>query len=291
MPGQESVSDVTRRLVEIGLGEDEARVYVALRRLGPAKARDVAAAVDLPRPKSYRLLEHLTRRGFVAATLARPTRFQAIEPERLFRELRSEQDSRRDELGRAERDLLPALAALGATHSQNGEVATFRVVQGRSELTRVSARLLREATATVDLFDTPLRPGAALVPGNVWAAMPGAILARGRSALRGRLLIEAELAALAPVVELEAMGAELRVAPCSGHARFLVVDGRELLLDLSAGIERRAEHAAALWSDASALVGTFASLFEATWRAAPTRAPGAILQPVAVEQNGNLEQT
>ncbi len=88
------VQDIVDRLVDLGLDATEAQVFVHLCRMGPSKASAVATAAKIHRTDAYRTLHRLVQRGFVIASLERPVRFEAADPDRVFETMLAAQKAR-----------------------------------------------------------------------------------------------------------------------------------------------------------------------------------------------------
>src|SRR5438552_17646758 len=78
------MEDLCVRLAAVGLDPKDATLYVHLCVNGPTKASEAAAAAKLNRTEAYRALDNLIRRGFVTASLERPTLYEATPPEKVF---------------------------------------------------------------------------------------------------------------------------------------------------------------------------------------------------------------
>jgi sugar-specific transcriptional regulator TrmB len=65
-------------LVGLGLSNRQARVYLALLKIGDAKARRLAGFTSIERQEVYRLLGELEQMGLVKRCLTVPTRFSAV---------------------------------------------------------------------------------------------------------------------------------------------------------------------------------------------------------------------
>jgi len=73
---------VTTGLVGLGLSENEARVYIFLRRQGSSDATSIAQAVGVKRPNIYPLLDSLRDKGLVELFPADVNRYGALSVER-----------------------------------------------------------------------------------------------------------------------------------------------------------------------------------------------------------------
>lgn len=75
-------------LERLGLAGSEAKMFIALQRLGVGGARDVAQLVDMPRPQVYRTAESLEERGLINVQQSTPIQYRAIELEEAKAKLR-----------------------------------------------------------------------------------------------------------------------------------------------------------------------------------------------------------
>lgn len=89
--------DAVDALKSLGLTTYEARVFVALQKLGAGTASEVAEIAEVPRSQVYGAAEDLEERGLVDVEQSNPTRYRPVGVEeardRLYRQLRSESDS------------------------------------------------------------------------------------------------------------------------------------------------------------------------------------------------------
>lgn len=75
-------------LERLGLAGSEAKMFIALQRLGVGGARDVAQLVDIPRPQVYRTAESLEEYGLINVQQSTPIQYRAIELEEAKAKLR-----------------------------------------------------------------------------------------------------------------------------------------------------------------------------------------------------------
>jgi sugar-specific transcriptional regulator TrmB len=75
---------VLKALVNLGLKETEAEVYIYLATKGKRKARDIAEALGLCKQQIYRSLERLCNHKIVGSSLSRPAEFSAVSFEKVI---------------------------------------------------------------------------------------------------------------------------------------------------------------------------------------------------------------
>lgn len=76
-------------LERLGLTSYEAKVFIALQRLGSGSARDVTNVSDVPRPQVYSTAESLEERGLIDVQQSDPIRYRPVEIEEAKAELRN----------------------------------------------------------------------------------------------------------------------------------------------------------------------------------------------------------
>ena len=102
-----------RILRDLGLTEYEARTMYAILRLREATAKEISEYGNVPRTKTYEVLENFVKQGLVTEIEARPRRFVVEDPKKVLDILVSEQKKRVERLEarvRAIDEILPALA-------------------------------------------------------------------------------------------------------------------------------------------------------------------------------------
>jgi sugar-specific transcriptional regulator TrmB len=99
MPSEPLQADLIDRLVRYGLGQGEARCYVAMLAPRAFKVSEVARAAGLPRSRSYELIRSLVRSGLCSEVAGgRVARFRAAPPNEAIGRLEAflaEQEHRR----------------------------------------------------------------------------------------------------------------------------------------------------------------------------------------------------
>src|SRR5262245_7331920 len=99
MPSEPPQADLIDRLVRYGLGQGEARCYVAMLAPRAFKVSEVARAAGLPRSRSYELIHSLVRSGLCSEVAGgRVARFRAAPPNEAIGRLEAflaEQERRR----------------------------------------------------------------------------------------------------------------------------------------------------------------------------------------------------
>lgn len=254
--------NIADRLVVLGLTKDEAALYVRLHMLGSAKASDLAAECGIRRSEVYRTLQNLVQRGYVSATLSRPTQFEAAPPERLFEQVFAQYETAWETVAREKPELMAGFAALrGAGATERASKNTFKLLQGRLEGLRAAEELLRGAQRSVRVLATG--PGASLgdVP-DFWDLA----LRRAHDGLRVEALLPAMPGPLARA-DAPTAGFEVRKPKLDRAVQCLLIDDAEVLtwLVTEPTTRRNAQSDVVVHSDAPGFVDAYVSLFELAW--------------------------
>jgi HTH-type transcriptional regulator, sugar sensing transcriptional regulator len=80
-------------LVQLGLREYEARVYIALVGLGEANVRRIHEVSGIPRPRVYDVLNALDQKGFIEIRQGSPLMYHAVPPEVVVSYLKKDLDT------------------------------------------------------------------------------------------------------------------------------------------------------------------------------------------------------
>lgn len=73
-------------LENLGLGEYESKVYLALVRFGPMSAKRISETSGVPKNRVYGTVSSLERKGFVGIIFGKPQTFKAIDPKVILEE-------------------------------------------------------------------------------------------------------------------------------------------------------------------------------------------------------------
>lgn len=77
---------MNEELTNVGLGENESKVYIALLTVGPALASTISHEAKVKRPTTYLALENLKKQGLVSETMqGKEKQFKAEDPDRLIK--------------------------------------------------------------------------------------------------------------------------------------------------------------------------------------------------------------
>lgn len=154
-------SELMDALKGIGLNLYERRLWVALLAKGTATAGELSAITNVPRSRTYDVLQTLADRGFVVVQTSKPLRYVAISPaeslEKAKKKLRERFKDMENKIDRLKTsDLIKELNSL---HKQGLKLISPEDITGAlkgkySVLQHVDS-MLRNASSTVNIVTTP----------------------------------------------------------------------------------------------------------------------------------------
>ena len=77
-------------LKNLGLSRYEAKAYIGLTKIITGNADEIAEISDLPRSRVYDILNGLEKKGFVSIQRQRPLKYEAVEPNVIFKKEKEE---------------------------------------------------------------------------------------------------------------------------------------------------------------------------------------------------------
>lgn len=129
-----------QQLTQLGLSENEAKVYVAMLELGPATVLEISAKAGVNRPTTYVQIESLKKLGLVSTqTKGKKQIFIAESPEQLdfmIEKQKTEIENKKEELSK----LLPELTNL---FNLTGEKPQVRFFEGKEGILKIQSEFLK----------------------------------------------------------------------------------------------------------------------------------------------------
>jgi sugar-specific transcriptional regulator TrmB len=141
-------SGLRELLLDHGVPEKPARLYLAACRAGPQTASELARLSAVNRVEAYRLIQSLVADGLLSATGSRPKRFAALTPDRLLDRWIS---SAATGLRHLEHDRARILAEWesGRTEVEDEDPRKFAVLDGREAIRRHLRREVGRASRDI----------------------------------------------------------------------------------------------------------------------------------------------
>ncbi|MCW4029258.1 MAG: CBS domain-containing protein [Candidatus Bathyarchaeota archaeon] len=150
-----SEKDVTRFLQILGLSKREIQVYMFLAKSGVQSTSFVAKRLKMERVQAYRTFKKLQEKGFIEATLERPTRFTIVPFEALVDNFINAKKNEVTNLSDQKGNLLTAWQSISAPESEY-PVAKFSIITGKKKIHSKMLSMIDEAKSQVIFLTTGL---------------------------------------------------------------------------------------------------------------------------------------
>lgn len=152
------LDDSAKMLSDFGLTPYEAKVYLAVVRLGPTSASNISKMSGVRREEVYRTLPRLEKAGLVDRVLGRPVRVRAIPVEDalsvLIERKKEELDKAVSELSAKKERFLRIFKPDIQTTDLRENGSHFVLISEREAITRRTAVLAGSAKKSIDLADS-----------------------------------------------------------------------------------------------------------------------------------------
>ncbi len=147
--------DITKFLQVLGLSKREIQVYMFLSKSGVQSTSYVAKKLKMERVQAYRTFKKLQEKGFIEATLERPTRFMVVPFETLLDAFITSKKGEVARLTEQKESLMSAWQAISKPES-TFPVAKFSVVTGKKKIHTKMQTMIEESAKEVLILTTSL---------------------------------------------------------------------------------------------------------------------------------------
>ena len=150
-----SEKDVTKFLQMLGLSKREIQVYMFLAKSGVQSTSFVAKRLKMERVQAYRTFKKLQEKGFIEATLERPTRFTIVPFENLVDTFINAKKNEVVNLNEQKQNLLNAWQSISTPESEY-PVAKFSIITGKKKIHSKMISMIEESQKEVFFLTTAL---------------------------------------------------------------------------------------------------------------------------------------
>ncbi len=251
-----------RKIFDLNLYE--VKVWTALLSRGVSTAGELSNISNVPRSRTYDILETLEKKGYIVMKLGKPIKFVALKPEEVIERVKknlhveaSEKSKRLEKLKKE--DILEELNSLftqGVKFVEPSDLSGS--VKGRQNVYNHLDMMIREAEKTITIVTTAAglnRKFEALLPSLEKAKKRGVTIRIATQIDDNNKDIAKELSAVA----------EIRVMP-KMRARFAIVDSEQLLFMVLDDEKVHPNYDVAVWLSTDFFASSMEQLFEAAWK-------------------------
>ncbi len=148
------------KLKEFGLNSYEVKLWVALLSRGVSTAGELSDIANVPRSRTYDVLESLEKKGFIIMKIGKPIKYLAVEPNHVIDNIKKHVQREADEKAKniellKESDLLKELKYLhtnGIEHIDSSDLSG--AIKGRQNLYSQIENTISAAQKTVTILTT-----------------------------------------------------------------------------------------------------------------------------------------
>ena len=251
-----------RKIFDLNLYE--VRVWTALLSRGVSTAGELSNISDVPRSRTYDILETLEKKGFIVMKLGKPIKFVALKPEEVVERVKknlvreaNEKSKRLDKL--KEEEILTELSSLftqGVKFVEPSDLSGS--LRGRQNLYNHLDMMIREAEKTITIVTTA--PG---LNRKLEMLMPALEKAKKRGVVI-RIACKIDSSNKEVAKELSRV-AEIRHMP-KMRGRFAIIDGKQLLFMILDDETVHPNYDVAIWLSTEFFALAMEQLFEVAWK-------------------------
>ena len=148
-----SEKDILKFLQNLGFSKREVQVYMFLAKSGAQSTSFVAKRLKMERVQAYRTFKKLQEKGFIEATLERPTRFTVVPFANLLDSFIDTKKSEVENLNSQKESLLTSWRTVSAPES-DFTVAKFSIISGKKKIHMKMLTMIEEAQKAVYILTT-----------------------------------------------------------------------------------------------------------------------------------------
>ena len=152
--GETPYDSLLTSLLEFGLTQNQARVYLFLSKNTSKSAPEISKSLKIPRTETYHLLNGLQSKGITIAAFGKPTKFQAVPFDKSINILVSNERTRLDELEKQSLYMISQWNMIPDTETDDALIKEnrFQIVQGKVSIVGKLNQLINSAKKDVYLL-------------------------------------------------------------------------------------------------------------------------------------------
>jgi len=251
-----------RKIFDLNLYE--VRVWTALLSRGTSTAGELSSISDVPRSRTYDILESLEKKGFIVMRLGKPIKFVALKPEEVVERVKKNlMRAAQDQTKRLEKmkgdevlEELKVLFTKGIKFVEPSDLSGS--LKGRQNLYNHLDMMIREAEKSITIITTAEglnRKLEALFPSLEKCKKRGIKVRIAAPIDSNNLKVAKEFKKVADVRKLEKM-----------KARFIIIDGTQLMFMLLDDEKFHPNYDIGVWINTEFFAQALEQLFDLAWK-------------------------
>ncbi len=257
--------ELLSKLKDFGLNSYEAKLWTALLSRGVATAGELSDIANVPRSRSYDVLESLEKKGFVILKLGKPIKYIAVSPEEVVERVKKSIDEEAQKQAKLVDSLKNSevLGELKSLHSQNissiEPVDLTGAIKGRNNLYTHLSSMIKNASKEVLIMTTSSGVERKAT------ALKSALNKAKNSGVKVRIIAPVNSKNEEFFKQLSKL-AVVKAAPSDVNARFCVVDGSQISFMVVDDEKVHPTYDFGVWVNTPLFTKTFSSFFEQQWK-------------------------
>ena len=251
-----------RKIFDLNLYE--VKVWTALLSRGTSTAGELSSISDVPRSRTYDILESLEKKGFIVMKLGKPIKFVALKPEEVIERVKknlvvdaNEKSKRLEKLkGDEVLEELNGLFSNGIKYVESSDLSG--ALKGRQNIYNHLDMLVREAQTSLTLVTTEdglSRKLEVLLPSLEKAKKRGVTIRIAAPITENNKQVAKDFSKVAEVRNVDGL-----------QARFMVVDSEQLMFMLLNDKEVHPTYDIGVWINTEFFAQALEQLFEIAWK-------------------------
>ena len=251
-----------RKIFDLNLYE--VKVWTALLSRGTSTAGELSNISDVPRSRTYDILESLEKKGFIIMRLGKPIKFVALKPEEVVERVKknlmkyAQEKSKRLETLKSD-DVLTELNTLFTQGIKFVEPTDLSgSLRGRQNLYNHLDMMIGDAEKTITIVTTKeglSRKFEAIMPTLEKVKKRGVKIRIAAPITKDNVKIAKDFTKVADVRSMDNM-----------KARFVIIDGNQLMFMLLDDDKFHPNDDIGIWINTEFFAGTLEQLFDLAWK-------------------------
>jgi sugar-specific transcriptional regulator TrmB len=255
--------DFLNKLKDFGLNSYESKLWTALLSRGISTAGELSDIANVPRSRSYDVLESLEKKGFIIMKLGKPIKYIAVPPSEVIDRVKKKikDDSEKQELIIDQLKESEILNELNHLHKQGIDMVDpsemSGVIKGRNNLYNHLESMINNAEKSLVIMTTEdgfLRKSDALIT-NLKKAKDRGVKIKIAAPLNGEAGKSAKH--LSKVAQVKNSS--------DPRGRFMIADGKQLTLMVLDDKETHPTYDLGIWINSTFFATAMESMFNSIW--------------------------
>jgi sugar-specific transcriptional regulator TrmB len=256
-------NDFLAKLKDFGLNSYEAKLWTALLSRGISTAGELSDIANVPRSRTYDVLESLEKKGFIVMKIGKPIKYLAVEPTEVLGRVQSSIQKDADMRVHMMEELKKStvLQELTLLHNQGIEMVNpsdySGSFKGRDSVYDHLDTMFKTAEKTITIVTTE---------SGLMRKIPYFKKALEKAASRGvsvKIAAKLEEISINDPLFKEVPFAQVRNANI--NSRFIIIDGQEVLFMLLDDSEVHQSYDTGIWINTPFFAGALEQLFDLAW--------------------------